>query len=195
MKKSRLLGAVCAAAFVFASMSTNAATVIYNNQVDKIQLPPDAFTSTGDQYSLSITGPITSTVTIELVPADIVGCNLCNATVKWGEAINDDPVMSGFLTATYDVWDGVSVVPFGGGTRADYDPAILLTANAVGVEFFSSVWVLSAGNPKTNPNFTDLAVSVSTIVPAQATVPIPPALWLFGSGLLGLVGMARRKAD
>jgi len=25
------------------------------------------------------------------------------------------------------------------------------------------------------------------------TVPIPPALWLFGSGLLGLVGMARRK--
>jgi hypothetical protein len=24
-------------------------------------------------------------------------------------------------------------------------------------------------------------------------VPIPPALWLFGSGLLGLVGIARRK--
>ena len=24
-------------------------------------------------------------------------------------------------------------------------------------------------------------------------VPVPPALWLFGSGLLGLVGMARRK--
>jgi len=26
-----------------------------------------------------------------------------------------------------------------------------------------------------------------------ATVPIPPAVWLFGSGLLGLVGIARRK--
>jgi hypothetical protein len=26
-----------------------------------------------------------------------------------------------------------------------------------------------------------------------AAVPIPPALWLFGSGLLGLVGIARRK--
>jgi hypothetical protein len=24
-------------------------------------------------------------------------------------------------------------------------------------------------------------------------VPAPPALWLFGSGLLGLVGIARRK--
>ena len=26
-----------------------------------------------------------------------------------------------------------------------------------------------------------------------ATVPVPAAVWLFGSGLLGLVGMARRK--
>jgi len=28
---------------------------------------------------------------------------------------------------------------------------------------------------------------------APAVVPVPPAVWLFGSGLLGLVGMARRK--
>jgi len=27
----------------------------------------------------------------------------------------------------------------------------------------------------------------------RAVVPIPPAIWLFGSGLLGLVGIARRK--
>lgn len=27
-----------------------------------------------------------------------------------------------------------------------------------------------------------------------STVPVPPAVWLFGSGLLGLVGVARRKA-
>jgi hypothetical protein len=24
-------------------------------------------------------------------------------------------------------------------------------------------------------------------------VPVPPAVWLFGSGLLGLIGVARRK--
>lgn len=28
---------------------------------------------------------------------------------------------------------------------------------------------------------------------AASTVPIPPALWLFGSGLLGIIGVARRK--
>lgn len=27
-----------------------------------------------------------------------------------------------------------------------------------------------------------------------AAVPVPPAVWLFGSGLLGLIGIARRKA-
>ena len=33
-----------------------------------------------------------------------------------------------------------------------------------------------------------------TLVPANLTVvPVPAAVWLFGSGLLGLVGIARRK--
>jgi len=31
------------------------------------------------------------------------------------------------------------------------------------------------------------------LVFVPSSVPIPPALWLFGSGLLGLVGLARRK--
>ncbi len=31
-------------------------------------------------------------------------------------------------------------------------------------------------------------------VPAVSAVPVPAAVWLFGSGLLGLVGVARRKA-
>jgi hypothetical protein len=29
--------------------------------------------------------------------------------------------------------------------------------------------------------------------PAPPAVPVPPAVWLFGSGLLGLIGIARRK--
>ena len=30
-------------------------------------------------------------------------------------------------------------------------------------------------------------------VPSVATVPVPAAVWLFGSGLLGLIGFAKRK--
>jgi len=38
-------------------------------------------------------------------------------------------------------------------------------------------------------DFNDLVVEASV-----APVPIPAAVWLFGSGLLGLIGIARRKA-
>jgi len=30
---------------------------------------------------------------------------------------------------------------------------------------------------------------------AVSAVPVPPAMWLFGSGLIGMVGMARRKSS
>jgi hypothetical protein len=35
--------------------------------------------------------------------------------------------------------------------------------------------------------------SITEIQISASAVPIPPALWLFGSGLLGLIGMARKK--
>lgn len=44
----------------------------------------------------------------------------------------------------------------------------------------------ASGGSRVNPTFIDGAVTVSA-------VPLPVALWLFGSGLFGLVGMARRK--
>jgi hypothetical protein len=31
------------------------------------------------------------------------------------------------------------------------------------------------------------------LTPLASTVPVPPAVWLFGSGLLGLIGIAKRK--
>ena len=39
-------------------------------------------------------------------------------------------------------------------------------------------------------------VSVNAVVPANGTVsaiPLPAAVWLFGSGLLGLVGISRKN--
>jgi len=56
-------------------------------------------------------------------------------------------------------------------------------------------------NPSTGElvdvDFGDEYITNLTFDPNQLTisaaVPVPAALWLFGSGLLGLVGMARRK--
>ena len=44
-----------------------------------------------------------------------------------------------------------------------------------------------------NANFDILSVHYDGFVPTPAAVPVPAAVWLFGSGLLGLVGIARRK--
>ena len=38
-------------------------------------------------------------------------------------------------------------------------------------------------------------LSVSTVAPPMPTVPVPGALWLMGSALMGLAGVARRRSD
>ncbi|MCG6937113.1 MAG: VPLPA-CTERM sorting domain-containing protein [Gammaproteobacteria bacterium] len=43
----------------------------------------------------------------------------------------------------------------------------------------------------TNPGFKSNATEITF---TQTVVPVPAAVWLFGTGLLGLVGVARRKA-
>ena len=40
---------------------------------------------------------------------------------------------------------------------------------------------------------SSLVVDIEKVVPPEGMVPVPPAVWLFGSGLLGMVGIARRK--
>ena len=69
------------------------------------------------------------------------------------------------------------------------------------------VGTLSTANPSVAAAFPDSLAQVVEIVntdavllnyvldvtPAPAVVPIPAAVWLFGSGLLGLVGVARRR--
>ena len=41
--------------------------------------------------------------------------------------------------------------------------------------------------------YFDIGSGNSMHVTSVSTVPVPAAVWLFGSGLLGLVGIARRK--
>ena len=49
------------------------------------------------------------------------------------------------------------------------------------------------GNAMTSGPFTGITPAFYGTLAGQYAVPIPAAAWLFGSGLLGLVGMARRK--
>lgn len=74
--------------------------------------------------------------------------------------------------------------------------SLLFSANsdqgspAIGV---SEYWLTVNGDSSYRWAFTDSdGVNGDTNIP-PSTVPVPAAVWLFGSGLLGLVGMARRK--
>lgn len=57
-----------------------------------------------------------------------------------------------------------------------------------------------AGSPQIDGPFPGMQVSIdigsgdSLTVLSVSAVPVPAAVWLFGSGLLGLIGIARRKA-
>jgi hypothetical protein len=51
-------------------------------------------------------------------------------------------------------------------------------------------WELSWSHIQTDGPFTGLTTKMTMVV---SQVPLPAAVWFFGSGLLGLIGVARRK--
>ena len=99
----------------------------------------------------------------------------------------------------------------GGTTIDDYAGAAVLVFDLLGsdyVDIFTDVAIDGADTPlpltgefgfelmysdvNTVTAFVDSYGAISATAPPSA-VPVPAAVWLFGSGLLGLVGVARRK--
>ena len=79
------------------------------------------------------------------------------------------------------VFSSFTAGPWGSGATVD----AVTTGNAA-VFFNNGLSAFSSG-------FGDATVSIDSISFNVTTVPIPAAVWLFGSGLLGLIGIARGK--
>lgn len=95
-------------------------------------------------------------------------------------------------------WDGVDTLSDIDTNSLTIDGDFVLAVSADG----GTTWTggdINSGSEFTSPEANTYAVHFTgiggtEIVVDLAPVPVPAAVWLFGSGLLGLVGVARRRA-
>jgi len=198
MNKSRFLGTLFCCYLIFSSTTTLANTII---QVPISGTIGSTEELTDASFDLFYEEPETSLPLVKLFHVDSLGSNVGNAfTLDSGPEFDQAVLLmtNGILdVVAYELTE----IPLGGGlgvaqVESDiFSSASLngidlagynITSMALTVDSFTLI-PASSGDPFIRI-FTDLTWTISGSV-----VPVPPALYLFGSGLLGLVGMARRK--
>ena len=191
MKKSRLLCAVCACVVAFYLPSSSYAAIVLNSgpQAGGDVLPfvedPGGTTVLDVQFFSNV--PIIIDF-LNFAPADNLNIN----TIANGTGTAWSGIDFTFVNST--VLSPLGITPFTGainGVFFDGGPIFLpgvTTSVSLTFDPSESIGLINGiGDIQTNPG-----LQYSLIITPTA-VPIPAAVWLFGSGLLGLVGMARRK--
>ena len=71
-----------------------------------------------------------------------------------------------------------------------------LNLSAINDDFknVNAVWIHYQGYPKTATDGKEYDLKIDDIAISPVVVPVPAAVWLFGSGLLGMLSFGRRKA-
>ena len=100
--------------------------------------------------------------------------------------------LAGAVTPDYIMTDGFLFIGGGSVVYSDVDgPLDTVTHGALPIDGILSI--NAAGSTGTNSP-TNFAGDMGSI-DASTVVPVPAAVWLFTSGLLGLVGVARRRSS
>ena len=73
-------------------------------------------------------------------------------------------------------------------------PKVAFAAHVTGISTGAYTLFGDSNNAECIPGSTDCQELPSAFFGGSTAVPVPAAVWLFGSGLLGLVGVARRKS-
>jgi len=114
-----------------------------------------------------------------------------------GTGIGQFDVLNISGTATLDGTLNVSLFDYGSGLFAPQagDFFDILTAQILSGQFSTLNLAALDNGLDWNINYLTDAIDTTDIVRLSvvSTVPLPPALWLFGSGLLGLIGIARKR--
>ncbi len=113
-----------------------------------------------------------------------------NTTTVPGTTFGTNPSGTLPLIADNALVTGYDVDPATAGYQSCVDQDTVVAGNQCALGIGSNP-MATAPFPNYNANFDITSMTVTSITPAA--VPVPAAVWLFGSGLLGLVGIARRK--
>lgn len=139
--------------------------------------------SSGTLYTGTLSGIFTATgVGYE---ADFFNTFTAGGNVIFNSSMTPDGVWS----APFD-WSTASFSSNTGAGAADHYMVYQLTETwspVAGLSFDKGVFIIGYGDGTNDGDFDDLIIAASP-------VPVPAAVWLFTSGLLGLIGYSRRKA-
>ena len=161
-----------AASCIFFSGLINAATIESTDVLagDGLTYSPDIFDLVLSAYNISDSTTNTSiNESFNLSSTFVVDLGTYQGSLSVGSLL-----AASFADLTY------SEDPFGGGT---FSASLSYTGGSLKGSY--------AGGSLTGNFLADGSV-FATVAEVQA-VPVPAAVWLFGSGLLGLIGLARKK--
>lgn len=190
---NKFISLFCAISMVLATFGMASAAVISVNPLDSEELLNSVFNLTivGDEF---VDGTAGGGFGLAWNPSVL---SLNSVTLTFPSAFGGDPLWDfwneGTIDQTAGTLTGLSVASFVGTPDATFDIATLnFTAVGLGlspidlIEPTSNTWPNYAGTALTGPTFTDGSVNV---------VPIPGSLLLLGTGIVGLVGIGRKKKN
>ncbi|PCJ88864.1 MAG: hypothetical protein COA54_01130 [Thiotrichaceae bacterium] len=112
------------------------------------------------------------------------------------QAWNIDNAVDGDGTNTQDIWTSGTATSNATGANSAFSMTGVPITGSDGAGFTGQL--VTAGNIGTgwlffaNTQYSE-RYDLDIVLSPPAVIPVPAAVWLFGSGLLGLVGVARRR--
>lgn len=143
------------------------------------------------QVGVSWTSPIEGTVDITggiwqaIKGPDASGGNHANRNSDWNIRLNSTDLTGGNLSGSDSF---TSVSPFD--LLAGSGGALALTGLSVSI---GDVIALEFISPTSFATFNGVDLTVTALT--ASAVPVPAAFWLFGTALIGLVGLSKRKTN
>jgi len=197
INKNLLKGLVLSAAFLLGPVqAASIGGYDIGAFADSVTSLSGTFSSQGAVLPTSVTDESVDTFVTATINPSTLGLGFVSGTLVNGAG--DDLVLFGIGTVedTFDLTIGGTTVNNLTATDSTFDTPDGFQLNAVAVNLDAFGFGNGAIVTDILLTFNDITSQFSlagALNPPPVVVPVPAAVWLFGSGLIGLVGVARRK--